>query len=320
MNWAKDLIDFLNFISGILFTSITMKKTHKILKKKKKKNNGYTYIIMSHSIFGLISSIFQFIFKFHLIIFEGEIIIIIDFFDETLFNQNVNRFFISFYTFLCYSNIAFPTAIVFASYTIMCRNIPLSKEKTLTIILYVILAGIITCIPVFIMFKNELSSYVWIKYVELRNYQTLLVSKSSRAISCKATSPLVHLLFYSYASYFSINIAMIFCLYYKYLSYMKQWNLIMSNHTRHMYIDFTRLLTFQAFFPVILILIPIIFLYIGVTFGFYQEVEMYGTKVYQLISSISTVNSMLFLILPNKNRREIKIFFKKSYSRIAAII
>uniref|UniRef100_A0AAF5DSJ2 Uncharacterized protein n=1 Tax=Strongyloides stercoralis TaxID=6248 RepID=A0AAF5DSJ2_STRER len=170
--------------------------------------------------------------------------------------------------------ISFPTAIVFSSYTIMCRNIPLSKGKTIAIILYIILAGIITSIPVFFMFQSELPSNIWIKYVELRNYQMLLVSKSSRTLSCKA-------------------------------------NLIMSNNTRHMYIDFTRLLTFQAFFPIILILIPIIFLYIGVAFGFYEEVELYGTKVYQLICSISTVNSILFLILPNKNRRELKNFFKK---------
>uniref|UniRef100_A0AAF5I3X6 F-box domain-containing protein n=1 Tax=Strongyloides stercoralis TaxID=6248 RepID=A0AAF5I3X6_STRER len=115
----------------------------------------------------------------------------------------------------------------------MCRNISLSKGKTIAIILYIILAGIIICIAVFFMFQSELPSNIWIIYVELRNYQTLLVSKSSRALSCKATSSLVHLLFYLYASYFSINI---------------QWNLIMSNHTRHMYIDFTRLLTFQAFF------------------------------------------------------------------------
>uniref|UniRef100_A0AAF5DNK8 F-box domain-containing protein n=2 Tax=Strongyloides stercoralis TaxID=6248 RepID=A0AAF5DNK8_STRER len=130
----------------------------------------------------------------------------------------------------------------------MCRNISLSKGKTIAIILYIILAGIIICIAVFFMFQSELPSNIWIIYVELRNYQTLLVSKSSRALSCKATSSLVHLLFYLYASYFSINIVIIFCFYYKYLSYIKQWNLIMSNHTRHMYIDFTRLLTFQAFF------------------------------------------------------------------------
>uniref|UniRef100_A0AAF5DPW3 Uncharacterized protein n=1 Tax=Strongyloides stercoralis TaxID=6248 RepID=A0AAF5DPW3_STRER len=173
---------------------------------------------MGHSIFAFISSIF----KFHLIIFDSEVIIIIDFFDNLLFNQNLKCIFISFYTFLCYSNISFLTASVFASYTIMCRNILLSKGKTIAIILYIILAGIITCIPVFFMFQSELPSNIWIKYVELRNYQMLLVSKSSRTFSCKATSSLVHLLFYLYASYYSFNIVIIFCFYYKYLSYMKQ--------------------------------------------------------------------------------------------------
>uniref|UniRef100_A0A0K0FW35 7TM GPCR serpentine receptor class x (Srx) domain-containing protein n=1 Tax=Strongyloides venezuelensis TaxID=75913 RepID=A0A0K0FW35_STRVS len=188
MIWIKDLIDLLNFIFGVTFTSIALKKSYKILLKNEKNNNGYSHIIMGLSIFGLISSIFQFIFKFHLIIYDGEIIIIIDFFDQILFNRHTNRFIISFYTFLCYSNIAFPTAIVFASYTIMCRNIQLSKEKTIAIIFYVILAGIVTCIPVYIMLDNELPSYIWVKYVELRNFQTLFVSKSSRAISCKAVT------------------------------------------------------------------------------------------------------------------------------------
>uniref|UniRef100_A0A0K0E782 Serpentine receptor class gamma n=1 Tax=Strongyloides stercoralis TaxID=6248 RepID=A0A0K0E782_STRER len=84
--------------------------------------------------------------------------------------------------------ISFPTAIVFSSYTIMCRNISLSKGKTIAIILYIILAGIITSIPVFFMFQSELPSNIWIKYVELRNYQMLLVSKSSRTLSCKAVN------------------------------------------------------------------------------------------------------------------------------------
>uniref|UniRef100_A0A0N5C2T1 G_PROTEIN_RECEP_F1_2 domain-containing protein n=1 Tax=Strongyloides papillosus TaxID=174720 RepID=A0A0N5C2T1_STREA len=97
--------------------------------------------------------------------------------------------------------------------------------------------------------------------------------------------------------FFIINYILVIILYIKYHLYMKEYNSIMSNHTKRMHREFNRLLLLQSVIPTFIIGIPVLYYVICLLLQNYEMGELFGTTIQQILSTVCYVNPLLYLVV-----------------------
>ncbi|CEF64675.1 7TM GPCR, serpentine receptor class d (Srd) family-containing protein [Strongyloides ratti] len=121
---------------------------------------------------------------------------------------------------------------------------------------------------------------------------------------------IIDVIFFSTIYFFLI----IFSLY-KYTRYMKSVASKISETTKRLYLDFLRIITLQACTPFIIAFPSIVIFLITVAIGYSKNIPFLGDVLVKLLCTTPTINSMLFIFLPKKNRKRFVALFRNVITR-----
>uniref|UniRef100_A0A0K0FW34 G_PROTEIN_RECEP_F1_2 domain-containing protein n=1 Tax=Strongyloides venezuelensis TaxID=75913 RepID=A0A0K0FW34_STRVS len=163
----------------------------------------------------------------------------------------------------------------------------------------------------FIAVNKPVPEEVIYNHFLLNNYDTSMLEKNSFSICNNLNSTIMYTMISSLILFFIINYVLVIILYIKYHLYMKEYNSIMSNHTKRMHKEFNRLLLLQSVIPTFIIGIPVLYYVICLLFQNYEMAELFGTTIQQITSSVCYVNPLLYLVVSRRNRQYLKNYFEK---------
>uniref|UniRef100_A0A0N5C4Y4 G_PROTEIN_RECEP_F1_2 domain-containing protein n=1 Tax=Strongyloides papillosus TaxID=174720 RepID=A0A0N5C4Y4_STREA len=154
--------------------------------------------------------------------------------------------------------------------------------------------------------KNILSDWITNNHVMFPN-----LSESTEVITVnvtkKAKYPFLFILVVAFIAVYTIIIIYVR----KYKNYMTKYSNVMSTSTVLINKQFTKLLIFQSSVPVIITGLPIMFAILMILTGKTHKISLLFMLITDFLMLVPCINSILFLVLPNRNRKFIYLQFRK---------
>uniref|UniRef100_A0A0N5C105 G_PROTEIN_RECEP_F1_2 domain-containing protein n=1 Tax=Strongyloides papillosus TaxID=174720 RepID=A0A0N5C105_STREA len=260
----------------------------------------YKKLIFVQFSFGFLSGIINGISRCEIVLYRNYLIFHYGYF--SCYQQSLILYKITFGLYLLITDIdiAFPSVVLLSRYIICCKSAHLTLKKVI----------LLTFVPISLSLITFYNGYmINHKITPVSVVINLLKDSPSgeHLVNLKTTT--TFFVFVKYiicitiiTSYFISNYIIIFIFYFKYKKYMEVTSPIMSERTKKMQKEFSKIILFQSLAPVGLCSIPILS-YIGFFF-FNSEFSkpFYGTTILQVLSLVPSVNALLFIFMSSKNR------------------
>ncbi|CEF60875.1 7TM GPCR, serpentine receptor class r (Str) family-containing protein [Strongyloides ratti] len=279
----------------------------------------YKKLVFAQFIFGLLSGIINAINRCELIFYKNYLIFYYGYFSQYSYDLLVYKIILGLYLFITDIDIAFPSAVILSRYFVCCNLRKLTLKNVI----------LITLVPIALSVLCFVNGYVINhKITPVDIVSNLLKDTSSGDFIINHQKTTTFMVFWSkeyvicisiIISYFTLNYIIIFIFYYKYIKFMKLQAPVMSERTRKLQKEFSKIIIFQSLAPIGLCSIPIL-AYVGFFCFHYQFLTpFYGTIIFQLLSLVPSVNALLYIFMSSKNREELfkllKLLFMYDYFR-----
>uniref|UniRef100_A0A0N4ZZE9 G_PROTEIN_RECEP_F1_2 domain-containing protein n=1 Tax=Parastrongyloides trichosuri TaxID=131310 RepID=A0A0N4ZZE9_PARTI len=306
MDTLNYIINSLNVFFGITFNIISI-IVIRVSTNDKQIEGYYTTLMIILFSSGIVSSIVTAILRLHILHLSGSLIFVPELLSHKYFHFVRNRIIIVIGIFTTYFTLTLPTSIIISRYLIICRNIKLSIWRVICLVLVSAILALLIASGVYSIIEEVPDELIsgWVIRDKIKsdyiNIYTKGVGSSIQTGNWK-------ILITELPIYFFSNYAIVIVLFYKYHKHMKTFSAIMSDKTKIMNKEFMIILMCQSFAPIFVTGLPdliyLLLLVINVSTG----TETFGTRIYQLLNFTPTVNALFFLLLPSKNRKNIKTF------------
>uniref|UniRef100_A0A0K0F1I6 G-protein coupled receptors family 1 profile domain-containing protein n=1 Tax=Strongyloides venezuelensis TaxID=75913 RepID=A0A0K0F1I6_STRVS len=198
-----------------------------------------------------------------------------------------------------------------ARYCLVCKEDSLKLRKASLIVICCIILCI--CISITVWFavdkdipKNILSDWIAKNHVMFPN-----IFESTEVITVNILNKTIYPFFSILVVAFIGSYAIIIFYVKKYTNYMNKYSNLMSTTTVLINRQFIKLLAFQSSVPVIVVGLPMIIAIIMVITGNIQKISAIVMLIMNLLMLVPCINSILFLVLPTRNRKYLKLQFRK---------
>uniref|UniRef100_A0A0N5BPZ0 7TM_GPCR_Srx domain-containing protein n=1 Tax=Strongyloides papillosus TaxID=174720 RepID=A0A0N5BPZ0_STREA len=148
-----------------------------------KKNKHFGILLLIQFIAGLLTSVFQSVFSFYLLIIENHLVYIFNIFDSYWYNFSLKRFFISFVFFFLYFNVVYVAGIVIARYYLVCKQNDLNLKQASSIFIFTIIPCICASLAIWITVNEGIPKNILGDWIKKNNISLIGISESTEAIA-----------------------------------------------------------------------------------------------------------------------------------------
>uniref|UniRef100_A0A0K0FPH0 7TM GPCR serpentine receptor class x (Srx) domain-containing protein n=1 Tax=Strongyloides venezuelensis TaxID=75913 RepID=A0A0K0FPH0_STRVS len=275
-----------------------------------KKYNEMTALQFS---LGIVSGIIHIVAKQEVIIDSPYVIWNLDYFNG--FGKTINILVIYIVIMSIYINIAMPGVVLISRNWIIIKNKnPKTQSRHLVILILLVVSAvseIAFSIALCFSMGNE-GDHIR-KILEKNPFVINYLSPKSLNPTCKLTSVYFMIVTISIVLFFNINYIVFVVQYRNYKKHMNQFDGNMTEKTKKMYYEFTRILCFQSLAPILITGIPVLGFMASIFLRFEAFIFSGATYLFLIICFVPALNAFFFIILPLRNRRIIRIYIRRLF-------